>query len=345
MPRISARAGHVVVGNIIARGNPELEEVLDRKIPYRSLPEMLEEIFLPGNHSIVVSGTHGKTTTTAMLAWIFHTAGRKPNFLVGGVAENFDKQLRARRRRRIHSGRRRVRDSFLGSRPKIFPLSSRRFDHHFAGVRSRRHLSRLRHLSVGVQAIVNLVPRSGRIVIWGDTDDSGPRCGRGRKSVLPGRDVRLFRSNDWIASDVPSKGETMRFRVTYRGKTFGEFDSTAAGRHNVLNALAAMAVAHGRGIAPKFWQGACNIPQRQAPNGCERRVRRRSGSRRFRASSDRGTSHDRSCARSLAQATPMGHPRAAIELHATQSISGNVAASAARWLIASCSAACFARSS
>ena len=81
----------VVVGNIIARGNPELEEVLDRKIPYRSMPEILEEVFLPGRHSIVVSGTHGKTTTTAMLAWIFHTAGKRPNFLVGGVAENFGK--------------------------------------------------------------------------------------------------------------------------------------------------------------------------------------------------------------------------------------------------------------
>jgi UDP-N-acetylmuramate: L-alanyl-gamma-D-glutamyl-meso-diaminopimelate ligase len=75
----------VIVGNIIARGNPELEEVLDRKISYRSMPEILEEVFLPGRHSIVVSGTHGKTTTTAMLAWIFQTAGKNPNFLVGGV--------------------------------------------------------------------------------------------------------------------------------------------------------------------------------------------------------------------------------------------------------------------
>src|SRR4030088_2975076 len=81
----------VIIGNIIARGNPELEEVLDRKIPYRSLPEILEEVFLPGRHSIVVAGTHGKTTTTAMLAWIFHSAERRPNFLVGGVAENFGK--------------------------------------------------------------------------------------------------------------------------------------------------------------------------------------------------------------------------------------------------------------
>jgi len=79
----------VVIGNALSRGNPEVEYVLDRKIPYRSLPEVLKEFFLPGHTSIVVSGTHGKTTTTSMLAWIFQVAGRRPNFLVGGVAENF----------------------------------------------------------------------------------------------------------------------------------------------------------------------------------------------------------------------------------------------------------------
>src|ERR1700742_2024326 len=81
----------VVVGIIIARGNPELEEVLDRKIPYRSLPEVLEEEFLPVKPSFVATGTPGKTRTTSMPAWIFHVLERKPNFLVGGVAENFGK--------------------------------------------------------------------------------------------------------------------------------------------------------------------------------------------------------------------------------------------------------------
>ncbi len=81
----------IVVGNAISRGNVEVEEILDRKLPHRSLPEILEEEFLPGKHSIVVSGTHGKTTTTAMLAWIFEVAGKHPNFLVGGIAENFGK--------------------------------------------------------------------------------------------------------------------------------------------------------------------------------------------------------------------------------------------------------------
>src|SRR5580704_13526207 len=81
----------VIVGNAISRGNPEIESVLDSKIPYCSLPEALQTLFLPGHESIVISGTHGKTTTTAMLAWIFHVAGRRPDFLIGGVAENFGK--------------------------------------------------------------------------------------------------------------------------------------------------------------------------------------------------------------------------------------------------------------
>lgn len=83
----------VVIGNAVSRGNPEVEFVLDQRIPYRSLPEMLKELFLPGHTSMVVAGTHGKTTTTAMLAWVFQVAGRRPNFLAGGVAENFGKSF------------------------------------------------------------------------------------------------------------------------------------------------------------------------------------------------------------------------------------------------------------
>ena len=83
----------VVLGNALSRGNPEVEAVLDRKIPYRSLPQTLEEFFLPGHDSLVVTGTHGKTTTTSMLSWILHHAGRHPNFLIGGVAENFGRSF------------------------------------------------------------------------------------------------------------------------------------------------------------------------------------------------------------------------------------------------------------
>src|ERR1700724_318617 len=80
----------VVVGNVISRGNPELEQVLDQRIPFFSLPQILHDEFLRGKEVLAVAGTHGKTTTTSMLAWIFHTAGFAPSFLIGGIAENFD---------------------------------------------------------------------------------------------------------------------------------------------------------------------------------------------------------------------------------------------------------------
>ena len=78
-----------VIGNANSRGNAEVECILDQKIPYCSMPQIIEDYFIPGHTSIVVTGTHGKTTTTAMLAWIFQVAGKRPDFLIGGVAPNF----------------------------------------------------------------------------------------------------------------------------------------------------------------------------------------------------------------------------------------------------------------
>ncbi|MDX1389881.1 MAG: Mur ligase domain-containing protein, partial [Acidobacteriota bacterium] len=81
----------VVVGNAVVRGNPEAEEVLDRRLPFTSMPRVIAERFLEGRHSIVVAGTHGKTTTTSMLAWVLEHAGRSPGFLVGGIPRNFSR--------------------------------------------------------------------------------------------------------------------------------------------------------------------------------------------------------------------------------------------------------------
>jgi len=239
----------VIVGNIIARGNPELEEVLDRKIAYRSLPEILEEVFLPGRHSIVVSGTHGKTTTTAMLAWIFHSAGRRPNFLVGGVAENFGKSYGLGGGGEFILEGDEYETAFWDRGPKFFHyhpddliITSLEFDH--ADI-----YADFEAYELAFRRLVNLVPRKGRVVIWGDTEDSGPALRRAAsKAFCPvetyGFDVR----NDWVASGVVVDGEKTRFRVMHRSKLFGEFEFAATGRHNVLNSLAAIAVAHGRGI-------------------------------------------------------------------------------------------------
>jgi UDP-N-acetylmuramate: L-alanyl-gamma-D-glutamyl-meso-diaminopimelate ligase len=241
----------VVVGNIIARGNPELEEVLDRKIPYRSLPEILEEIFLPGHHSIVVSGTHGKTTTTAMLAWIFETAGRKPDFLVGGVAENFGKSYGLGGGEEFILEGDEYETAFWDRGPKFFHyhpddliITSLEYDH--ADIYPDFETYQL-----AFRRLVNLVPRRGRTIIWGDTNDSGPALRRAAEKALCKVETYGFsEGNNWIASDLTVEKETVRFRVSHHGAPFGEFALAATGRHNVLNALAAMVVAQGRGIAP-----------------------------------------------------------------------------------------------
>ena len=239
----------VVVGNIIARGNPELEEVLDRKIPYRSMPEILEEVFLPGRHSIVVSGTHGKTTTTAILAWIFHTAGNRPNFLVGGVAENFGKSYGLGGGEEFILEGDEYETAFWDRGPKFFHyhpddliVTSLEYDH--ADI-----YRDFETYELAFRRLVNLVPRRGRVVIWGDTEESGPALRRAaEKAFCPVETYGFSAGNDWVASELAVDGGGMKFRVTFRGKTFGEFVLAASGRHNVLNAMAAIAVAHGRGI-------------------------------------------------------------------------------------------------
>jgi UDP-N-acetylmuramate: L-alanyl-gamma-D-glutamyl-meso-diaminopimelate ligase len=249
-PNLNPAPDLVVVGNIIARGNPELEEVLDRKIPYRSLPEMLEEIFLPGKHCIVVSGTHGKTTTTAMLAWIFHTAGRKPNFLVGGVAENFGRSYGLEGGNEFILEGDEYETAIWDRGPKFFHyhpddliVTSLEYDH--ADIYPDFEVYQL-----AFKRLVNLVPRSGRVVIWGDTEQSGPALrAAAEKAFCRVETYGFCANNNWIAREVTVDGDTTRFRVTHNGTAFGEFASAAAGRHNVLNALAAIAVAHGRGVA------------------------------------------------------------------------------------------------
>ncbi len=240
----------VVIGNIIARGNPELEEVLDRRIPYRSMPEILEEVFLPERHAIVVSGTHGKTTTTAMLAWIFQTAGKRPNFLVGGVAENFGKSYGLGGGVEFILEGDEYETAFWDRGPKFFHyhpddliITSLEYDH--ADIYPDFETYQL-----AFRRLVNLVPRRGRVVIWGDTADSGPALrGAAEKAFCPVETYGFGGGNDWVASEFAMDGERMRFRVAHHGKLFGEFAMTATGRHNVLNAMAALIIAQGRGIS------------------------------------------------------------------------------------------------
>jgi UDP-N-acetylmuramate: L-alanyl-gamma-D-glutamyl-meso-diaminopimelate ligase len=234
----------------------EVEEMLDRKLKYHSLPEILEEEFLPGKHSIVVSGTHGKTTTTAMLAWIFQVAGKKPNFLVGGIAENFGKSYG------LGGGEEFILEGdeydsaywdkgakFFHYHPDDLIITSLEYDH--ADIYPDFGAYQL-----AFRRLVNLVPRRGRIVVWGDRDAGEALHQATEKAFCPVITYGLEGGIDWSATDVQSDGDGMKFCVKFKGEAYGKFRLAATGHHNVLNALSALVVAQGRGIRREALQQA-----------------------------------------------------------------------------------------
>src|SRR5579863_2817819 len=235
-----------VVGNVIARGNPEIEYILDEKLPYCSMPQLLEEYFIPNHTSIVIAGTHGKTTTTAMLAWIFHVAGRKPDFLIGGVAPNFGERSYG-----LGGGEEFIIEGdeyetaffdrgpkFLHYHPDELILTSLEFDH--ADI-----YPDLASISKQFRLLVNLVPRRGRILIWGESSELR-ECAA--KALCPVETFGLTPECDWCAGDILWNDSATQFRVAFRGSEVARIQTPVAGRHNVLNALAAIALAYGRGV-------------------------------------------------------------------------------------------------
>jgi UDP-N-acetylmuramate: L-alanyl-gamma-D-glutamyl-meso-diaminopimelate ligase len=243
-----------VVGNIVARGNPEMEYILDEKIPYCSMPQLLEEYFIPGHTSIVVAGTHGKTTTTAMLAWIFHVAGRRPDFLVGGVLPNFNERSYG-----LGGGEEFIIEGdeyetaffdrgpkFLRYHPDELILTSLEYDH--ADI-----FPDLAAIALQFRRLVNLVPRRGRILIWGESPDLREAVA---KAFCPIETFGLTAACDWYAGDILWQDSATEFRVAFHGSEVTRIRMPVAGKHNVLDALAAIALAYGRGVECEAVEGA-----------------------------------------------------------------------------------------
>src|SRR6516165_890908 len=246
----------VIVGNAISRGNSELEELLDRKLPYRSLPEILEEEFLPGKHSIVVSGTHGKTTTTAMLAWLFQVAKKRPNFLVGGIAENFGKSYGLGGGEEFILEGDEYDSAYWDKAAKFFHyqlddliITSLEFDH--ADI-----YADFATYQVAFRRLVNLVPRRGRTVIWGDSAAGEPLRKAAEKAFSPVITYGFERGNDWTAENAAIDGDGMNFQVCSRNEPYAEIRLSPPAPHNVLNPLAAFIIPRGRGIRRESIQEA-----------------------------------------------------------------------------------------
>jgi UDP-N-acetylmuramate: L-alanyl-gamma-D-glutamyl-meso-diaminopimelate ligase len=243
---LSPRPDLVIVGNAISRGNPELELVLDERIPFCSLPQILHDEFLRGKEVLVVAGTHGKTTTTSMLSWIFHCAGLEPSFLIGGIAENFGSSFALGQGTHFILEGDEYDTAFFDKGPKFlhyFPdaviLTSVEFDH--ADI-----YKDLDAVETAFKRLVNLVPQRGRIVAF-DSGTSVERCvsrafcrveryGSGRKS-------------DWQIINLRLQATRTNWSVVRKAEHWADFEFALAGEYNVWNATAAAALAADYGIS------------------------------------------------------------------------------------------------
>ncbi|MCC6535087.1 MAG: UDP-N-acetylmuramate:L-alanyl-gamma-D-glutamyl-meso-diaminopimelate ligase [Burkholderiales bacterium] len=231
-----------VVGNVITRGNALMEEILDRGLPYVSGPQWLSDNVLCARRVVAVAGTHGKTTTTAMLAWILERAGLAPGFLIGGAPLNFAVSARlgdARAPFVIEADEYDTaffdkRSKFVHYRPRIAVLNNLEFDHadifpDLAAIETQFH-----HL-------VRIVPRSGRLVVNARDSNLARVLERGCYTPVEAFDSPL----GWEAGEPDARGS---FEVSFRGAVVGTLAWDILGRHNQLNALAAIAVARALGV-------------------------------------------------------------------------------------------------
>ncbi len=248
----------VVIGNALSRGNPEVERVLDERIPFTSMAALLREEFLVGRESLVVAGTHGKTTTTSMLAWIYQVAAREhpalePSFLIGGVAENFGTSFQLRPTRTFIVEGDEYDTAFFDKGPKFlhyFPdaliLTHVEFDHADIYVD-------LEAVKTAFKRLVNLVPRRGVIVAY-DGNANVTECVA--RALCRVERYGLSESADWRMRNLRHEDGLTRWEVWHAGALWAELAMQLAGEHNALNATAAAALASGQGVSREVIQEA-----------------------------------------------------------------------------------------
>ncbi|HSE47587.1 MAG TPA: UDP-N-acetylmuramate:L-alanyl-gamma-D-glutamyl-meso-diaminopimelate ligase [Terriglobales bacterium] len=244
---LKPRPDLVVVGNAISRGNPELEYVLDERIVFRSLPQVVQEQFLRTRQSLVVAGTHGKTTTTSMLAWIFATANKNPSFLIGGIAENFGSSFAVKQGQHFIIEGDEYDTAFFDKGPKFLHylpqsaiLTSVEYDH--ADI-----YPDLDAVKTAFQRLVNLVPRKGFLVAH-DNDGNVDECLA--KAFCTVERYGFREGSHWRIAGVEYQPERTMWRVEKEGKPWAELEMGLTGEYNVLNATAAAALASHYDIAP-----------------------------------------------------------------------------------------------
>jgi UDP-N-acetylmuramate: L-alanyl-gamma-D-glutamyl-meso-diaminopimelate ligase len=241
-----------VIGNVVSRGNPLMEAILDAGLPYISGPQWLAENVLYGKHVLAVAGTHGKTTTSSILAWILHANGQNPGFLIGGIAADFGVSARLSdspcfviEADEYDTAFFDKRSKFVHYRPRTAILNNLEFDHadifaDLAAIQTQFH-----HL-------VRSVPRSGRLIVNGAQTSLREVMARGYWSEREWFDhpPAADQASGWSTRPMRETTEHSVFDVLHNGQIVGACESPLAGSHNRANVLAAIAAARHVGVAP-----------------------------------------------------------------------------------------------
>jgi UDP-N-acetylmuramate: L-alanyl-gamma-D-glutamyl-meso-diaminopimelate ligase len=265
--------GLVVVGNAVSRSNPEVQAMLARGIPFLSFPQALAELFLRDRHPIVVAGTHGKTTTASLMAWVLETAGLQPSYMIGGIPRNFGSNYK------LGEGPFFVVEGdeydtaffdkgpkFLHYRPRSAILTSVEFDH--ADIYRDLH-----HVKAAFQRFVHILPSGGYLAAGVDF----PHV----MDVLASAPCRwegygFSARADWQAVDVEADAEVTQFLVRHQDQRLGTLRWELMGRHNIQNALAVIAVARRLGVSfddiRRGVQSFTGVKRRQEVRGVVREI-------------------------------------------------------------------------
>ncbi|MBN9692410.1 MAG: UDP-N-acetylmuramate:L-alanyl-gamma-D-glutamyl-meso-diaminopimelate ligase [Verrucomicrobia bacterium] len=230
----------VVIGNAISRGNPEAEYVLDHKLRYCSLPELLKECFIRGKRSLVVTGTHGKTTTASLLAWVFESAGLHPSFLIGGIPANLGQGARFTdspwfilEGDEYDTAFFDKRSKFVYYLPEVAIINNLEMDH--ADI-----FGSVADIQLAFRRFINLIPRNGLLLANGDEPNLTP--------LLPVKHCPVKRFGLGEANEIRATGIHLRANASEFQIAGAKFDLPLIGELNVRNALAVAACARHCGL-------------------------------------------------------------------------------------------------
>ena len=245
----------VIIGNALSRGNVEVEEILNRRLPFISLPQLIYQEFLKTQKSVVITGTHGKTTTTGLLSWVLDSASLSPSFLAGGILKNYESSIKLGEGEYFVIEGDEYDTAFFDKRPKFlhyFPhiliINNIEFDHSDI----YRDINQIKD---EFKKLVRIVPANGLIIANGDDKNV--------REVLTSAYTRVWffgksAENDWSFKIVDQDSGKSTFQVLKNSKTFYQFNLPMLGEHQIYNSVAVGAAAAFIGLSPEEIQNGLN---------------------------------------------------------------------------------------